>query len=230
MVRFNNPNAGVFDDDYDLSQVTDERLKERLEFLRRHDIGLKQLVTELTPLYAFLRERKPFHTLVELGCWQGATAWLLSEFLQPGARIILIDMLRNVNDFKKASFVTSQLSKAGFKATLMRETTREAFDQLRGLDVDYLHIDADHRYEGARWDFDHYSELTAAEKDAVIQLHDIAMTGWSNPKHQFGVHKLWAELKALPATEGRMVEFIDRTYADPQPRVEGHVGTGLILR
>lgn len=216
---------GVFDDDFDMDTATVPALKQCLAFLKRQHIGLKQLVTELNILFTFMGAPK-FENFVELGCWQGATAALFSTFVKPGGRIILVDKLHNSTDHAKAKYVVTVLKDRGFDAQLLRQSTEMAlpFVKREMPEIDYLHIDADHQYPGVKWDFDNYTPLV--KHGGLVQMHDIAMKGWSNPKHEFGVHKLWAELKKKMGTY--MTEIIDRSYEEPQPNVTGHVGIGII--
>jgi hypothetical protein len=60
-----------------------------------------------------------------------------------------------------------------------------------GIVIDYLHIDADHHYDGVRLDFDRFSPLLSDE--GVITLHDTV-----NLRPPCGVPQLVDELRADP--------------------------------
>jgi predicted O-methyltransferase YrrM len=72
--------------------------------------------------------------------------------------------------------------------------------QLLKRPLDYLFLDGDHKYWGAKQDFDMYSELV--KKDGIIALHDIAV---HRVKEWSGVDCEWQELKQVYNTE----EMID---------------------
>ncbi len=56
---------------------------------------------------------------------------------------------------------------------LVLSLTKTAHEEVfvpNGIEIDYLHIDADHHYEGVRLDFDLFAPLV--RDDGVITLHD----------------------------------------------------------
>jgi hypothetical protein len=59
----------------------------------------------------------------------------------------------------------------------------------QNIRIDYLHIDADHHYEGVKQDWDLYRTLVADE--GVITLHDTV-----NYRHPCGVPRLLEEIRA----------------------------------
>jgi hypothetical protein len=69
---------------------------------------------------------------------------------------------------------------------LTEDAFREYFEPEK-LVIDYLHIDADHHYEGAKLDWDLYSTLVAP--DGVITLHDTV-----NYREPCGVPRLVEEI------------------------------------
>ena len=78
------------------------------------------------------------------------------------------------------------LIRADSHAAASRERVVRA---LAGRPLDFLFIDGDHTYEGARLDYELYAPLV--RQGGIIALHDIA-----NRSEDVGVHRLWAELKA----------------------------------
>jgi hypothetical protein len=63
--------------------------------------------------------------------------------------------------------------RSNFHPRVILKTTEEAYYNYfvkEGVEIDYLHIDADHSYEGVKKDFDMYSKLV--KKSGIITLHD----------------------------------------------------------
>ena len=70
------------------------------------------------------------------------------------------------------------------------QLTQDAFNEFfvpNDIKIDYLHIDADHHYEGAKLDWDLYSTLVA--RNGVITLHDTV-----NYREPCGVPQLVEEI------------------------------------
>jgi len=57
-----------------------------------------------------------------------------------------------------------------FDVQIVRKKTEDAWPDFAVCDIGYLHIDADHSYEGVRHDFNMYSKNL--RKDGFITLHD----------------------------------------------------------
>ena len=60
-------------------------------------------------------------------------------------------------------------------------TTEDAFYNFfvkRDIKIDYLHIDADHTYEGCKLDFDLYS--TIMSENGIISIHDTDESYWES--------------------------------------------------
>lgn len=74
---------------------------------------------------------------------------------------------------------------------LVLSLTKTAHEEVfvpSGIEIDYLHIDADHHYEGVRLDFDLFAPLV--RDDGVITLHDSG-----NYREPCGVPKLVERLR-----------------------------------
>mgnify|MGYP001568457148 FL=1 len=68
-----------------------------------------------------------------------------------------------------------------FNPRFINSTTEDAFYNFfvkRDIKIDYLHIDADHTYEGCKLDFDLYS--TIMNKNGIISIHDTDREYWEN--------------------------------------------------
>ena len=68
-----------------------------------------------------------------------------------------------------------------FNPRFINSTTEDAFYNFfvkRDVKIDYLHIDADHTYEGCKLDFDLYS--TIMNENGIISIHDTDKRYWDN--------------------------------------------------
>ena len=68
-----------------------------------------------------------------------------------------------------------------FNPRFLNTTTEDAFYNFfvkRDIKVDYLHIDADHTYEGVKKDFELYSTLM--NENGIISIHDTDKRYWDN--------------------------------------------------
>ena len=68
-----------------------------------------------------------------------------------------------------------------FNPKFINTTTEDAFYNFfvkRDVKIDYLHIDADHTYDGCKLDFDLYS--TIMNENGIISIHDTDRKYWEN--------------------------------------------------
>ena len=68
-----------------------------------------------------------------------------------------------------------------FNPRFLNTTTEDAFYNFfvkRDIKIDYLHIDADHTYEGCKLDFDLYS--TIMNENGIISIHDTDEKYWES--------------------------------------------------
>jgi hypothetical protein len=79
---------------------------------------------------------------------------------------------------------------------LFRQTFNTASNRFKGHSIDLLHIDGLHTYEAVKHDFETW--LPKVKDTGIIMFHDIQET-----KDDFGVYKLWQELK----NKYRYIEF-----------------------
>lgn len=205
---------------YNPSSVQDPQLRERLAFLKENRVPLYQVVTELDALFHHMKEtkRKLAECFVELGSAAGGSAYVLSAFVKPGGTIIMVDEGWTITRFNRP--VVQDL-RATFNLTILPLKTFVARRQVADMTkrgIDYLHIDADHRYEAAQSDWANYH--TMVRPGGLVQLHDVCLR--AERPDVIGVSRLWADIKKLFAT----TEFIDTSFVD-RPIV-GNVGIGLV--
>jgi len=135
--------------------------------------------------------------IVEVGTAGGGTLLLWSRVADPNATIVSIDLpggefgggssnLR-IPLFRRLPLPTQTLHliRGDSHSPENLELTKT---YLRGNPADFLFIDADHTEFGVRSDYRMYSPLV--RKGGIIAFHDIAIT-----RPEYGVRKLWAELK-----------------------------------
>ena len=93
-------------------------------------------------------------------------------------------------------------------STLLRMTFDEALPKFEDRSIDLLHIDGLHTYEAVKHDFETW--LPKVAPGGVILMHDIAVR-----EHDFGVWRLWEEIKTrfktseFPHGYGLGVVYID---------------------
>jgi len=86
--------------------------------------------------------------------------------------VYVVDATNSVNGEVDWSDNDSYL-RNNFKLKFLNMTTEDAFYNFfvkRDIKIDYLHIDADHTYEGCKLDFDLYS--TIMNENGIISIHD----------------------------------------------------------
>ncbi len=116
-----------------------------------------------------------------------------------GSRTYLVDGTKQVGPEKKAiwgepcwtaedSFFRTNYSEIEIRFELTETAFREYF-QPRGIEIDYLHIDADHHYEGAKLDWDLFSTLVP--DSGIITLHDTV-----NYREPCGVYRVLDDIRA----------------------------------
>lgn len=171
--------------------------------------GAVQKVSELSSFLRFVGERGlPIQTVVEVGSARGGTFWALSQVADDDALLVSIDIpagspldMRDGKDVYKGrdrqrfrNFIradqscylidgNSQLIET--KINLMQRLTKAGVQ----LPIDVLFIDADHRYEGVKRDYELYAPLV--REGGIIGFHDVV----EQNDERSGVHHLWEELK-----------------------------------
>ena len=107
--------------------------------------------------------------------------WELQEtdMIEMG-EVYVVDATNSVNGEVDWSDEDSYLREK-FNPRFLNTTTEDAFYNFfvkRDIKVDYLHIDADHTYEGVKKDFELYSTLM--NENGIISIHDTDKRYWDN--------------------------------------------------
>lgn len=158
--------------------------------------------------------------VLEIGTARGGTLFLLLNALPRTAKVVSVDLPSGAfgggyAHWKIPLFRTlprrgQQLSllRGNSQTTEMRERVRE---RLGGL-ADFVLVDGDHSYEGAKRDFEIYREVV--RPGGMLAFHDIVP---GKEAKVGGVPRLWAELKGKHQTR----EFVKDWN-------QGGYGIGLI--
>jgi len=153
-----------------------------------------QQETEMAWLAPFIAKLKP-KTIVEIGIYKGGWQYIFAPWFNKGAHIIGIDSMqrhqRDNGDIELYAMV-EKLKVQGFEVTLF-ETRSDDLNVVYAIktmykSIDLLHIDGAHSYEGAKYDWVHYSGLV--RKGGLVVLHDVG-----TQTSQMNVKKLWEEIK-----------------------------------
>ena len=178
----------------------------------------KQVISEIKELYEIV-ERLNARYICEIGTFRGGTFYLWCKAATEDATLISIDLPSKSWDgefsYARRSFY-QEFSKSPeqklhfLAADSHRKSTQEMLsDLLKSKQLDFLFIDGDHSYEGAKADFDLYKPFV--RPGGIVVFHDIL------PRAEFPnieVYRLWDELKTqypyqeIIAQEGEFSNFI----------------------
>lgn len=167
-------------------------------------IAPAQVRSEINALAKLVKELKP-KTVLEIGTAEGGTLFLFSRLADSHAKVISVDLPGGefgggypewkIDLYKSFSLPFQELY-------LLREnshsnSTREQVKEIIGATpIDFLFIDGDHTYEGAKNDFEMYAPLV--KDGGIIAFHDIAQ---HPPEKNCNVHKFWEEIKGENSQE-----------------------------
>lgn len=181
-------------------QLTEKRPPEEwVDFIfERFSGALKpiQKKTEIAELVRLLESLAP-KRILEIGTANGGTLFLLCRALAPSGKALSVDLPGGwfgggYPPWRK--WVYRQFAAPSQEVTLFRanshlDSTLERVRQwLGGEKFNFILIDGDHTYEGAKLDLRLYSAFLA--EDGVIALHDIV----PQTDADCGVSRLWPEL------------------------------------
>jgi predicted O-methyltransferase YrrM len=177
--------------------------KERLEIAKKvrfrgYSLRPYQMDGEILALLEEFRRRN-VRRIVEIGTARGGTLFLFLRSLPASAHVVSVDLRRGEFGGGYAHWkipLFRSMAWGGPKLTLLRgnSQTPEMRDRvlaaLDGERPDFILIDGDHSYEGAKRDFELYRELVAP--GGMIAFHDIVP---GKREKVGGVPKLWQELR-----------------------------------
>jgi cephalosporin hydroxylase len=150
------------------------------------DIDVYQNLWELDQMLAVVDRLQPQRVL-EVGSWQGGTLW---HWLQYGGTVVSID-----DGMRLASEWEKWADEADAELVLLQGMSQDpALVEKAGElgPYDFIFIDADHRYEAVRADWENFSPMIA--EGGVFAFHDTQHIG--DPT--YGVERLWNEITAQP--------------------------------
>ena len=127
----------------------------------------------------FLYGYKPvIKNIVEIGVATGASSMVWQKFLAPDGKLIGVDI--NLNDPSQGLYGKMEEVKERFKDdkrvsfiigdSRATETLIKARELLNNEPIDFLYIDGEHSYQGAKEDYRMYSPLVRS--GGIIAFHD----------------------------------------------------------
>lgn len=171
---------------------------------RASRVGLVQQMPEIRELFRRVRGLRPRRVL-EIGTAYGGSLYLWTRASAPDAQVISVDLppwepddpweAQKVAQFR--AFGRPRQSIELIRADAHVPSTLQAVRAALGAEpLDFLFIDGDHTYEGARRDVADYGALL--RPGGLMALHDIQphSQGWGGD-----VPRLWRELRATHRTD-----------------------------
>jgi predicted O-methyltransferase YrrM len=160
--------------------------------------GAFQKVGELASLIRLLKAHR-LGTVVEIGTMNGGTFWLWCRLAEPDAQLVSVDLPGGAfgGGYDESSIPRLRAhGQAGQRLDFIRRdshdlaTRDELLGLLGGRSVDFLMIDGDHTYEGAKRDFELYAPLV--RPGGLIAFHDILPHAEGSACE---VNRVWGELR-----------------------------------
>lgn len=147
--------------------------------------------------YDLIRNIKP-KVIVELGTHRGTSFWSFCQAVKDEnllTELFAVDtwkgeehsMFYGEEVFEEVKEIQKKYYK-DLKIKLIRKTFDEAVADFQDKSIDFLHIDGFHTYEVVKHDFENWN--SKVKGDGMIIFHDIFVN-----QNDFGVYKLWEELK-----------------------------------
>lgn len=173
---------------------------------------VKQNLAELSGLVNTLSELE-LNNVCEIGTHKGGTLFVWCQLAAPNANIISIDLpggdfgggysARSIPFFK--SFAKPEQKLIFLRGNSHDSSIKKEFEHnLNGKKLDFLLIDGDHSYNGAKSDFHDYAPFV--RKGGIIAFHDI-LKRTKYPRIE--VWRFWQEIKS----QYNSMEFIDESVS-----------------
>ena len=161
-------------------------------------IGMGQVPEEIAELATFVAGLRPRHVM-EIGCDRGGTFYLWAHLAAGTALAVDLPGGGFSTGLPPGEYAAIHRAMAtwspGARVVLgdsrSPEVAREVRDALGGEPLDFLFIDGDHSYEGARADYEAYRRLV--RPGGWVGLHDVA----DSERHRSQgceVARLWGEI------------------------------------
>jgi O-antigen biosynthesis protein len=170
--------------------------------------------------YDLIANVKP-SVVVELGTYYGTSFWSFSQAVKDQnlkTELNAVDTWKGEKHtglYGEGVFeIVKQIKDKYYKdikISLLRKTFDDVLLDFKNNSIDILHIDGLHTYEAVKHDFENW--LPKLKSDGVILFHDIKVG-----ENDFGVYKLWEELKKQYITVeffqsyGLGVLFLNKTF------------------
>ncbi len=147
--------------------------------------------------YDFIRNLKP-HMIVELGTHKGTSFFSMCQAVKDGklnSNLYAVDTWKgdeHAGFYGESIFTEVNTIKNKYYSKqnifLLKSLFDDAVTQFKNNSINVLHIDGLHTYEAVKHDFDNW--FKKVRENGIIIFHD------TNERHDdFGVYKLWEELK-----------------------------------
>lgn len=145
---------------------------------------------ELDGLVKVYQDLKPEYVL-EIGTQDGGTLYQWVKHAQVGAKIVNVDILQGQPETLPDVW---QAWREDIELVTIVEYSHRALEQVKNElpYIDFLFIDGDHSYEGAKLDFLMYGPMV--RDGGVIAFHDL-MTPTSGKQDHIQVGRLWREIQ-----------------------------------
>ena len=176
----------ILNHEYIKKHITTNNGKEDVPYRWSHGATDKHLGDGIL-IYSLIQFHK-YKTLVCLGSGGGYVPRLMQDCMWElqetdiikNGEVYVIDATNGFNGNVDWDDSDSFLRK-NFDPKFINTTTEDAYYNFfvkRDIKIDYLHIDADHTYEGVKRDFDLYS--TIMNENGIISIHDTDKKYWDN--------------------------------------------------
>jgi predicted O-methyltransferase YrrM len=165
------------------------------------NIKAKQVPDEIRVLFSMIEEQSPQRVL-EIGTYRGGTFYLWCKAASEDATLISIDLPGDESldgkytperiEFYK-QFAKSNNQKLHFIAADSHQdrTASEVAAILGSNQLDFLFIDGDHSYAGAKRDFELYAPLVRSR--GIVAFHDILFRKDSSAIEVYRLWNVWKE-------------------------------------
>jgi len=135
-------------------------------------VEISQLREEIRELTELVAEEEP-ETVLEIGTLRGGTFYIWCRYFDTAEHVVSLDLpgrdLRERRDDLLHEFAPSK----GVSVIRGNSHDEVTYDEVAETidEIDFLLIDGDHTYEGAKDDFEKYSELVS--DGGIVAFHDI---------------------------------------------------------